>query len=204
MKYCHLLLVMAAALFSSCTSCLPPLVSFARFESPMKPDFGLGTNTNTAVVYGRFETGPGFAFDNEIALRFRDQQTHREYLIRCVDKDSVYAIAVESGRYSVAGFVATFLERRTAGKRRFQNPPVLDVPAGGVTYIGDYKCDVSTAFASQTWGVRQVHINFEATTEEFKTKYPNVASVGPHSAFPTPVPGPGTNGPSLETQRAEK
>ena len=175
------LIFSSAALLASCTRFLPPLVSFAHFSSPMNQTFVPGTNS--AVVYGRFATGPDFAFGNEIALRLRNERSKREYLIRCRDKDSVYGVVVEPGEYTVAGFVATFMERRTVGRRTFTHTVPFEVRSNSATYLGDFTTYAKTDFAAQRWGVTGVTNNFVATTDEFKQRYPNFASVSLVSAF---------------------
>src|ERR1041385_6441940 len=59
-----LAIVASACLLTSCTRFLPPLVSFAHFSAPMKP--GDLVETNSAVVYRRFETGAGLAFETRL------------------------------------------------------------------------------------------------------------------------------------------
>src|ERR1041385_4527332 len=120
-----LLLCAIAVLPLSCTRHLIPLVSLARFSPPLKDSFYL-TN-NVAIVYGRFATGPDFAFGNELALRLCNERGKPGYLIRCRDKDPVYAIAVEPGLYRVVGFLATFQDHRPVGQRDFPNPRTFEV-----------------------------------------------------------------------------
>jgi hypothetical protein len=168
----------------SCTSFLPPLISFAHFSSPVNQSFKF--DTNTAVVYGRFATGADFAFGNELALRLRNESSKREYLIRFRDKDSVCGIAVEPGQYRVAGFVATYMERRTVGRRTFPTAVLFEVRSNSITYLGDFTGYAKVGSWAQVWSVTGVTNNFVATTEEFRQKYPNFASVPVVSRFDQP------------------
>ena len=162
-----------ALLAVSCTTVLPPLISFARFSPSV--DQGFQLKTNTAVVYGRFTTGADFAFGNELAVRLRNDEAKREYLIRCRDKDAVSAIAVEPGRYRIAGFVATFVDRRTAGRRNFPNSPSFEVPPNAVTYVGDISGQAKITALGQQWRITGITNNFVQTTVEFRSKYPHLA-----------------------------
>ena len=58
--------------------------------------------TNSAVIYGRFATGPDFAWGNELTLRLHNEDSKQDYLIKFRDKDSVCGIAVTPGSYRVA------------------------------------------------------------------------------------------------------
>ena len=183
MKTLRGVLICAAALlcFVSCTQSLPPLISFAHFSPPVKQSFT--PTTNTSIVYGRFATGPDFAFGNELALRVRNDETKREYLIHCRDKDSVSAIMVEPGQYRVVGFVATFVDRRTAGRRTFTNTPSFQVPSNSATYLGDFSGYAKVGGLTQTWGIAGLTNNSVATTREFRQKYPNLAPLSTVSVF---------------------
>lgn len=185
MKSLRALFFCAGAVFlASCTSSLPPLISWARFSPPVAQSFQL--NTNTAVVYGRFATEPDFAFGNKLALRLRNENSKQEYLIQCRNKDSVCAFAVEPGRYRVAGFVATFIDHRTVGRRSLPNTPSFDVLSNSVTYLGDFTAYAKIAVIAQEWGVTGLTNNFVATTDELRRKYPNLASVSVLTMFDQP------------------
>jgi hypothetical protein len=174
MKILRVLFVCSGALLLvSCTSVLPPLVSFARFASPVDQSFQV--DTNTAVVYGRFQKKSDMGGGNQIALRLRNERTKKEYLIQMRKEDAVYGIAVEPGRYRIAGFVATFAERRTAGRRAFRNTPLFDVGSNSIVYLGDFQG--YTQGLLQLWEVRGVTNNFAATTEEFRKKHSQFASL---------------------------
>ncbi len=170
----------SAVVLVSCTSVLPPLISFAHFSPPVRQSFNLDTNT---VVYGRFAVGPDFAFGNELALRLRNQSSKREYLIRLVDKDSVCGIAVEPGLYRIAGFVATFMDRRTVGRRTFPDMGSFEVASNSVTYVGDFTGYATIGIMTQEWGMKGMTNNFHPTTDEFRQKYPKLASVSFVSVF---------------------
>ncbi|HZF00752.1 MAG TPA: hypothetical protein VE344_02550 [Methylomirabilota bacterium] len=170
-----------AMLLVSCTSVLPPLISWAHFSPPVAQSFKI--DTNTAVVYGRFVTGPNFAFGNELALRLRNDNSKQEYLIQFKDKDSVYGISVEPGQYRVAGFVATFVDRRTVGRRTFLNTVPFEVRSNSATYFGDFIGYVKINGLNQEWSVTKVTNNFSGTTDEFRHKYPNLASTSVVSVF---------------------
>jgi hypothetical protein len=176
-----LLLFGTAVFFVSCTRFLPPLVSIAHFSPSVKPSFKL--DTNSAVVFGRFATGPDFAFGNELALRLRNESSKRVYLIRCQDKDSVSAIAVEPGRYRVVGFLATFIDHRPVGRRSFPDATPFEVRSNAVTYIGDYTGYAKIGPLTQNWAITGMANNFDTTTDEFRIKYPNLDSVPVVSAF---------------------
>lgn len=176
------LLCGSALLLTSCTNNLVPLLSFAHFSPPVKQTANM--DTNSAVVFGRFGTGPDFAFGNELALRLCSESSKRVYLIRCRDKDSVYAVAVEPGYYRVAGFLATYMDHRPVGGTRLPEFGPFPVRSGSVTYLGDFNgyAKVSPA-GGQTWGIKGVTNNFPATTDEYRLKYPNLAPVPVFSAF---------------------
>src|SRR5882672_2709354 len=115
MKLLRTLLISCGALvLVSCTRHLVPFVSVARFSAPVTPAFNL--NTSNAIIYGRFGTASNFAFGNELVLRLCREDSKRVYLIRCRDNDPVYAVAVEPGRYRVAGFLGTSPEHRPLAK----------------------------------------------------------------------------------------
>lgn len=182
MKALRTFLVCGIAVFViSCTRHLVPLISVARFSAPVKKSFGL--STNTAIVYGRFATGPDFAFGNELALRLCDEHSKRVYLIRCRDKDPVYAVAVEPSRYRVAGFLATFQDHRPVGKRDFADTGTFEVRSNSLTYLGDFVGYAKAGPAVQKWGLSGITNNFDATTEEFRQAYPNFASNQVFSVF---------------------
>jgi hypothetical protein len=170
-----LFLCCSAALLVSCTSVLPPLVSFARFAPPV--DESSQVDTNTAVVYGRFQRKSDMGGGNQIALRLRNEKNKKEYLIQMRKDDAVYGIAVEPGRYRIAGFVATFAERRTAGRRAFRNTPLFDVGSNSIVYLGDFQGLTQGRFVGQLWEVSGATNNFAATTEEFRKKHPPVAAI---------------------------
>jgi hypothetical protein len=175
-------LVSLACLFlTSCTGFLPPLISWARFSSPVKESFTV--DMNGAVVYGRFTKGSDFAFGNELALRLRNEDSKREHLIRLQGTNSVYGVAVEPGRYRVTGFVATFIDRRTAGGRSFGATPIFQVQPNSATYIGDFTGYAKIVALAQEWGVRGLTNNFAVTTREFRQRYPNLATAPVRSAF---------------------
>jgi hypothetical protein len=179
MKVFRTLLICSSTVFLvSCTRHLVPFVSVARFSPPVKQSFTL--TTNSAVVYGRFATGPEFAFGNELALRLCDEQGKRVYLIRCREKEPVYAIAVEPGRYTIWGFLGTTQEHRPLGQRRFRDARTFDVRSNSLTYLGDFAGFARAGFMKQEWGFSEITNNFEATTEELRQKYPNLA---PSQAF---------------------
>jgi hypothetical protein len=171
----------AAALLVSCTRFTPPLISVARFSPPVKGSFNV--DTNTALVYGRFATEPNFAFGNELALRLRNEGSKRMYLIRCRDKDSVYAIAVEPGRYRVVGFLATFIDHRPVGQRNFPAAGSFQVRSNSATYLGDFAGYAKLGPMMQECGVKEMTNNFAVTTDEYRLKYPNLSSVPVLSAF---------------------
>jgi hypothetical protein len=182
MKILRTLLICSSAVFLvSCTRFLPPLISVAHFSPPVKESFSI--DTNSAVVYGRFATGPDFAFGNELALRLCSESSKRVYLIRCRDKDSVYAIAVEPGRYKVEGFLATFMDHRPVGRRRFPNTGVFQVRSNSATYLGDFTGYAKVGPMTQEWGVRGMTNNFAETTNEYRLRHPNLSSVQVFSTF---------------------
>jgi hypothetical protein len=182
MKILKLLFVVCiGTLLVSCTSVLPPLVSFARFAPPV--DHSFQVNTNTAVVYGRFQRKSDMGGGNQIALRLRNESTKKDYLIQMRKDDAVYGIAVEPGRYRVAGAVFTFAERRTAGQRAFRNAPVFEVKSNALVYLGDFQGYTEGRFVSQSWEVRGVTNNFAGTTEEFRRKHSQFASLSAVSTF---------------------
>ena len=185
MKILGKLFIVGAAMFMvSCTRFTPPLISVARFSPPVKETFNV--NTNSAVVYGRFATGPDFGFGNELALRLCSETSKRVYLIRCRDKDSVYAIAVEPGQYRVAGFLATFMDHRPVGRRNFPDTGSFQVRSNSATYLGDFTGYAKIGPMTQEWGVREMTNNFVATTDEYRLKYPNLSPVPVFSAFEQP------------------
>jgi hypothetical protein len=157
------------------------LISWAHFSAPVNQSFQF--ETNTAVVYGRFSTGPDFAFGNDLALRLRNDDTKRQYLIRLKDKDSVCGVAVEPGRYSLVGFVATFVDHRVVGQRKMPNSSSFDVRSYSVTYVGDFTGYSKIGSMTQEWGITSVTNNFIATTDEFRKQCPNFASVSAVSVF---------------------
>ena len=171
----------AAIFFVSCTSFTPPLISVARFSSPINDSSSI--DTNCAVVYGRFATGPDFAFGNELALRLRNESSKRVYLIRCRDKDPVYAIAVEPGRYRVAGFLATYMDHRPVGQRKFAGTNTFDVKSGSATYLGDFTGYARVGVMAQEWGISGMTNNFAASTDEYKVRYSKLSSLPVASAF---------------------
>ena len=176
-----LLFCSTAVLLVSCTRVLPPLISVAHFSPPVKESFNV--DTNSAVVYGRFATGPDFAFGNELALRLCNESSKRVYLIRCRDKDSVYAITVEPGRYRVAGFLATFMDHRPVGRRNFPTTGSFQVRSNAATYLGDFTGYAKIGPMTQEWGVREMTNNFTATTDEYRLRYSNLSSVPVFSPF---------------------
>lgn len=170
-----------AVLLISCSRHLVPLFSVARFSPPVKGSLNL--TTNIAVVYGRFATGPDFAFGNELALRLCDEHSKRVYLIRCRDKEPVYAIAVEPGRYRVAGFLATFQDHRPRGQRDFPSAGTFEVRSNSLTYLGDFAGYAKIGLMTQKWGISGISNNFDATTEEFRQAYPDLATNQVFSVF---------------------
>jgi hypothetical protein len=171
----------AALVLVSCTTFLPPLISVAHFSPPVKESSSL--DTNSAVVYGRFATGPDFAFGNELALRLCSESSKRVYLIRCRDKNPVYAITVKPGPYRVAGFLATYMDHRPVGWRNFPTTGTFQVRSNGATYLGDFTGYAKVGAMTQEWGVREMTNNFTATTEEYRLRYSNLSSLPVSSAF---------------------
>jgi hypothetical protein len=195
MKVLRTLLICSSAVFLvSCTRHLVPLFSVARFSAPINQSFSL--NTNTAVVYGRFATGSDFAFGNELALRLCDEHSKRVYLIRCRDKEPVYAVAVEPGRYRVAGFLATFQDHRPRGKRDFRDSRTFEVRSNSLTYLGDFAGYAKVGFMTEEWGLSGITNNFEATTEELKQQYPNLAQSQSFSIYQGTLKALGARTPS--------
>jgi hypothetical protein len=181
MKVIRILLILGSAVFLvSCTSVLPPLVSWARFTPAADQSFQLDTNT---MVYGRFENKADMGGGNRIALRLRNEDSRREYLIGLREKEPVYGIAVEPGHYRIAGFVATFVDYRTAGRRTFRDAPLFEVPPNSVVYLGDFRSLTQGRIVSQSWGIQDVTNNFVATTDEFRRRYPGLAQVPVVSAL---------------------
>lgn len=182
------LAVLRAVLFCSgvllcagCTRYLFPLFSVARFSAPVKPSFEL--SASNAVVYGRFGTGPDFAFGNELALRLCAENSKRVYLIRCRDKEPVYAIAVEPGAYRVEGFIGTFMDHRPAVRRNVPRSLVFTVQSNSATYLGDYFGFAKTDMINQVWGISGITNNYAVTTAELTIRYPNLKSSRTASMF---------------------
>jgi hypothetical protein len=165
----------------SCTNTLLPLVSWVRFASPVTPSFQV--DENTAVIYGSFSTGPDFAFGNELGLRFVNIESKKETIIRMQDKNAICAVTVKPGKYRVAGFVAAFIDRRTAGRRSFSNTPWFEVKPGLATYVGDFAGQARIGGLSQQWSLTGLTNNFSNTTSEYKQKYPNLLKIPLVSAF---------------------
>ncbi len=137
MKTTRIFSIFCAAIFlTSCTSTLPPLISWAHFESPVEQSFRL--DETNAVVFGRFANQPNFSFGNKLALRLRNENSKQEYLIQFKNTNSVYGIVVEPGKYAVVGFVATFFDHRTAGRRTFSKTVPFEVQSNCITYFGDF------------------------------------------------------------------
>ena len=165
------LLLLAAAIFVSCTGTLPPLVSWARFAKPVDPSVEVSTN---AILYGRFAAEHHFSFGNRLALRVHNETAKEDYLIALKDTNSVYGIAVKPGKYRITGYVATFGDRRVAGLRTLVNSPLFDVHSNMITYIGDFRGYARMNGTDQEWNISSVTNNFVPTTAQFRTEHPHL------------------------------
>jgi hypothetical protein len=182
MKTTRILFIFCAAIFlTSCTNTLPPLISWAHFESPLEQSFRL--DETKSVVYGRFTDQSNFSFGNRIALRLRNENSKQEQLIQFKDTNSVYGIVVEPGKYAVVGFVATFFDHRTAGRRTFSKIVPFEVQANWITYFGDFSGYGKNSFPDQEWDVTNITNNFGKTTDEFRNEYPHLAATAAISVF---------------------
>lgn len=176
------ILLCATFFLVSCTSTLPPLISWAHFSSPIEQSFRF--NPTNAVVYGCFANEPNFSFGNRLALRLHNEDVKREYLIELKKTNSVYGITVEPGKYYIAGFVATFVDHRTVGRVAFTNSVSFEVKANCLTYLGDFLGNEKiVGLAEQDWSLTDYTNNFNKTTEEFRNRFPNLAAVPAVSVF---------------------
>lgn len=176
-----IIVCIGALLFMSCTNVLPPLVSWVRFASPVSPS--IQADTNITVIYGSFSTGPEFAFGNELGLRLLNIESKKETIVRMQEKDTICAVAVQPGKYRVAGFVAAFIDHRTAGRRTFSNTPWFEVVPNCATYVGDFSGQARIGGLSQQWSLTGLTNNFANTTAMYQRKYPNLLKLSAVSAF---------------------
>lgn len=172
-----LLLCSCVIVLTSCTRHLVPVYSVARFSSPLKQSSSL--TTNSAVVYGRFALDQSW-LGNQLALRLCEERSQKVYFIACRAKDSVYAVEVSPGRYRLEGYLGTSPAHRPKARHRFTDAPIFDVRSNSLTYLGDFAGYAKAGFGTEEWGLSGITVNFEATTEELRQKYPNLA---PTQAF---------------------
>ncbi|MGH7951013.1 MAG: hypothetical protein ACREFE_03710 [Limisphaerales bacterium] len=158
------------------------LISCAHFSKPVDSSFK--SASNTAIIYGRFELGTEFNAGNELALWLADKNSKAKY-IQFKSINPVYCIPVGPGRYKIIGFIGTDRTHRIWGRKKFPKALSFDAPTNSATYIGDFTGTASYDFAGmmQQWSVKSVADNFTETTEEFRGKFPNLASLPATSAF---------------------
>jgi hypothetical protein len=182
MKTLRTLLLCSCAIFlASCTRHLVPVYSVAGFSSPVKESFSL--TTNSAVVYGRFALDQNRVIANQLALRLCEERSQKVYLIPCRAKESVYAVEVLPGRYRLEGYLGTSPAHRPRARHRFTDAPIFDVRSNSLTYLGDFAGYAKVGFGTEEWGLSAITINFEATTDELRQKYPNLASNPTYSIY---------------------
>lgn len=165
--------------FTGCTTILP-VFSFAHFQRAVKSSATI--STNSAIVYGRFKRGPSALPGGHIGLRLHNVETRHEYLVGFRCTNSVYAVAIPPGRYTIAGYVGTGLAYDTFGKVSFPATPSFDCQPGSVTYLGDFKSDTrdirdkSGQDLYELWGIFGFTNNYARTTQKFKANYSNFST----------------------------
>lgn len=170
----------------SCTSCV-------FYSTPVKSAGQI--NQDDTILYGRFHYGQHFAEEPNPAwytrgLWIRNETTDRTHYIELKETNEVYAVQVEPGSYRIMGLVNTDNEHGVKGRIAFaltNRPGWLTEPfqarKGEQIYIGDYQCETKLDWPMLTFKFKYITNNFDATTVEFRNKYPELMTTTAASIF---------------------
>ena len=153
------------------TVCLSSCVQFSKsLEAGASPQEG------GAVIYGRFALGEKFA-GNDVSLRLVEEATGKVRLLRLQQDEPVYAVAVPAGSYRIEGFDGSYVLGQYAGRRKFRDAAWFEVKENVASYVGDFFGHTRMEFLTQEWFVDEAAENYEATTKDFRERYPNLGSL---------------------------
>ena len=148
----------------------------ASFSRPTGPESS--PLANTGFVFGRFYLTEQF-IANGIGLKVVNQSTKKSVLIPLVKdaKVAVAAYALEPGDYRIQSVVFTFSTGEIRTEQEFHSTlakqaEAFHIEAGEVVYLGDFEGNTRSFGNTVSWAVSDLTNNFEATTKDFRTRYP--------------------------------
>ena len=170
------LATLAAALISGCANYTP------RLSADAKPA------TGDAFVYGRFHIDTPKAFlglDGHASMGLGMKCSDgKEYLIRFFIDKPVHVIRVSPATCSVTETVYSNADGQVMGRKPFSGTALqgMEFKAGVAHYVGDFFAMSDTHMAGynriqSSWRIRDVKIDYDATTADMRAQYPGLAGV---------------------------
>jgi hypothetical protein len=169
-------LVTLAAVLAGCANYTP------RLPVTAKPDAG------QALVYGRFSIDTRKALlglDGHASMGFKLKCVDgKEYLLRFFVEKPVHVIQVSPSTCSVTETVYTNVDGQIMGKKPFEGTALqnMEFKPGMAYYVGDFfaTSDVRVSGYNRvqsSWRIRDIKLDFDATTTEMRTEYPGLAGM---------------------------
>jgi len=168
-------------------------VSCVFYAAPVKQADQI--NQKKAILYGRFYYGQHFTEEASptwytTGLWIKNETTDRTDYIELRESNSVYAVQVLPGQYRIAGLVHSDNEHGVKNRNTFSPTNMIpwlarpfEVRSGEQVYIGDYQGETKLDYPILTFRLRYITNNFEATTSEFREKYPGLLTSQASSIF---------------------
>lgn len=141
---------------------------------------------NAVVLYGRFSLGRDYSFGNRLALWLKILDTQKSVYIYFDADQPVYGIAVQPGRYQLAGFVGVNNTHEVKVRREFPASRLTSpfaAAAGSQIYIGDFSGRTTYDGMLSEWRIKFITNNFANTTVEFRENHPKLMTVPADSVF---------------------
>ena len=169
------------------------LVGCANYTPRVKPTL-IPTGAES-FLYGRFyiELDKGMhyvgGFDGHPSMGFKVEcEDHATYLLRFANSDPVAAITIHPSRCSFTTMVYTNADGKIFGERPAPERAAKDMlfEAGKAYYLGDFAAwnsfrttgaGVGVIYGAAEWRLTSDSDNYQATTEELHTRYPNLVSI---------------------------
>jgi len=155
-----------AGLLAACQTFTPAIDT----QSKAKP--------GTAYVYGRFKLQHADSFGRlRMGIELQGKQKGPAYIIQFEPSNDPSGIAVTPGTYSLTKLVFASANYEAEGEKLLSSDKLtkkFKVEAGKAYYIADFYASTSTGFRSHSWRLESFRDNFEETTTEMKSRYPNL------------------------------
>jgi len=155
-----------------CSSC-------TFYDKPLSP--GAQADGRNAILYGRFGLIKDHYSNFNLGLWIKNVDSGSSYYVRFATNDPVCAVTVNPGNYRIAGFVGANPEHETQCRELFSPGALKGRPAlpftaraGAQIYIGDFAGQVNDDSLIVEWRIRGLTNNFDATSVEFRQKYPGL------------------------------